>query len=88
VTEEHVRALEQHGPCPVHRYSFVNVVAAAGPSGRAAVSTVAAPAAEAEADTQAGAVTQAEADEAIEVLVASGLSPAGGSGRNERRMDS
>ena len=25
VTDEHVRALEQHGPCPVHRYSFVNV---------------------------------------------------------------
>jgi ribonuclease HII len=90
VTDEHVRALEQHGPCPVHRYSFVNVVAAAGPSGRAAVSTVAVPAAVAEAEaeaTQAEADTQAEAVEAIEVLVASGLSPAGGSGRNERRMD-
>jgi len=55
VTDEHVRALDQHGPCPVHRYSFVNVVAAAGPS---------------------------------EALVASGLSPASASGRNERRMDS
>ena len=79
VTDEHVRALEQHGPCPVHRYSFVNVVAAAGPSGRAAVSTVAAPEA-----TAAGAV------EAIEALVASGLSgvsPAGAPGQNERRMD-
>src|SRR3984957_6715415 len=39
VTDEHVRPLEQHGPCPVHRYSFVNVVAAAGRSGRTAVST-------------------------------------------------
>jgi ribonuclease HII len=88
VTEEHVRALEQHGPCPVHRYSFVNVVAAAGPSGRAAVSTVAAQAAEAGAEAEAGADTQAHAVEAIEVLLASALSPAGGSGRNERRMDS
>jgi ribonuclease HII len=88
VTEEHVRALEQHGPCPVHRYSFVNVVAAAGPSGPAAVSTVAAQAAEAGAEAEAGADTQAHAVEAIEVLLASALSPAGGSGRNERRMDS
>jgi ribonuclease HII len=29
VTDEHVRALAEHGPCPVHRYSFVNVVRAA-----------------------------------------------------------
>jgi len=35
-TDEHVRALTEHGPCPVHRYSFVNVnraVAASGPDG-------------------------------------------------------
>jgi ribonuclease HII len=24
-TDEHERALAEHGPCPVHRYSFVNV---------------------------------------------------------------
>jgi ribonuclease HII len=100
VTDEHVRALEQHGPCPVHRYSFVNVVAAAGPSGRAAVSAIAVPATfEAEAAEAAEAVaaeaaeaaeaeSEAEVGEAIEALVASGLSPAGPSGRNERRMDS
>jgi ribonuclease HII len=41
VTDEHVRALEQHGPCPMHRYSFVNVVAAAAPSDRVAESRVA-----------------------------------------------
>jgi ribonuclease HII len=29
VTDEHVRALTEHGPCPVHRYSFVNVNRAA-----------------------------------------------------------
>ena len=79
VTDEHVRALEQHGPCPVHRYSFVNVVAAADPSDRAAASAVAAPAA-------LGAGVGAA--EAIEALVASGLSPAGVSGQDERRMDS
>jgi ribonuclease HII len=84
VTDEHVRALEQHGPCPVHRYSFVNVVAAAGPSGRAAVTTMTAP----------DAIGPGDADgsvEAIEALVASGLSgvsPAGAPGQNERRMDS
>jgi ribonuclease HII len=106
VTDEHVRALDQHGPCPVHRYSFVNVVAAAGPSDRAAVSTVAVadPADPADrtdwadpdpprpevadqevADQEVAAVGSVEV---IEALVASGLSPAGASGQNERRMDS
>jgi hypothetical protein len=80
----------------VHRYSFVNVVAAAGPSNRAAMTTVADPADPADpaepdpprlevADPEVGSV------EVIEVLVASGLSevsPAGASGQNERRMDS
>jgi ribonuclease HII len=28
-TDEHERALAEHGPCPAHRYSFVNVRAAA-----------------------------------------------------------
>jgi ribonuclease HII len=33
VTDEHVRALAEHGPSPVHRYSFVNVGrVASGPS--------------------------------------------------------
>jgi len=77
VTDEHVRALEQHGPCPVHRYSFVNVVAAAG---RAAVSTVT-------ASATVGAGTAVEAED-IEALMASGLSPAGAPGQDERRMDS
>src|SRR5580700_2431914 len=88
VTDEHVRALEQYGPCPVHRYSFVNVVAAAGPSERAAVSTVASQET-GEAGVAAGAGFAAGAEaEAIEALVASGLSgvsPAGAPGQNERR---
>jgi len=35
-TDEHVRALTEHGPCPVHRYSFVNVNRAAASSDPAA----------------------------------------------------
>jgi ribonuclease HII len=35
-TDEHERALVEHGPCPAHRYSFVNVRAAALPSDAAA----------------------------------------------------
>jgi ribonuclease HII len=108
VTDEHVRALEQHGPCPVHRYSFVNVVAAASPSDRATVTTVADPTDPTDptdstdradwadpvdpdpprpevADQEVAAVGSAEV---IEALVASGLSPAGAPGQNERRMDS
>src|ERR1700675_3100810 len=30
VTDDHVRALAEHGPSPVHRYSFVNVTRAEG----------------------------------------------------------
>jgi ribonuclease HII len=30
VTPEHTEALHQHGPCPEHRYSYVNVAAVAG----------------------------------------------------------
>jgi ribonuclease HII len=104
VTDEHVRALEQHGPCPVHRYSFVNVVAVAGPSDRAAVSTVAdladqdrpcpdppcpdPPRPDPPCPEVADAAVAVGSVEAIEALVASGLSPAGASGQNERRMDS
>ena len=32
VTDDHVRALAEHGPSPVHRYSFVNVTRVAGPA--------------------------------------------------------
>jgi ribonuclease HII len=35
-TDEHERALVEHGPCPAHRYSFVNVRAVALPSDAAA----------------------------------------------------
>jgi len=95
VTDEHVRALAEYGPSPVHRYSFVNVTRAAGQANPMApmdpddpmdmedpmdmdlVST-AAPA----TPVAAAAVGSAEA------LVALGMSPAGASGENERRMNS
>ena len=35
-TDEHERALAEHGPCPAHRYSFVNVRAVALPPDAAA----------------------------------------------------
>jgi ribonuclease HII len=34
-TPEHTAALERHGPCPEHRYSYVNVAAVANLAGRA-----------------------------------------------------
>jgi ribonuclease HII len=83
VTDEHVRALAEHGPCPAHRYSFVNVVRAASPQGRADPLDT-------DLVNPADAIIPVAAADAgsVEALVASGLSPAGISGENERRMDS
>ncbi len=39
-TDEHVRALTEHGPCPAHRYSFVNVNRAAAQAGPGPVEPV------------------------------------------------
>ncbi len=84
VTDDHVRALAEHGPSPVHRYSFVNVTRAAG-----LVNPVdpMAPADPAEFMGSAGFAGPAAAGLA-EVLVASGFGPAGAPGEDERRMDS
>jgi ribonuclease HII len=39
VTPEHSAALDRYGPCPEHRFSYVNVAAVAGrPVGRGTVS--------------------------------------------------
>jgi len=87
VTDEHVRALAEHGPSPVHRYSFVNVTRAEG-----LVNPVdlLAPmdAAELMGPAELGDRADPAADGPAEALVASGISPAGASGQNERRMDS
>ena len=79
VTDDHVRALAEHGPSPVHRYSFVNVTRAAGPAelmGRANPVDPMAP------------VDLAELVDPAEALMASAIGPAGAPGDNERRMDS
>jgi ribonuclease HII len=82
VTDEHVRALTEHGPCPAHRYSFVNVVRAANPQDRAEPL-------DAGLVNPADATTPAAADaDSVAALMASGLSLAGISGENERRMNS
>ncbi len=88
VTDEHVRALAEHGPCPVHRYSFVNVVRAASLPGGAGMAATAEDPAEADlADPPMVPAATASAA-AVAALVASGLSPAGAPEQNERRMDS
>ncbi len=81
VTDEHVAALAEHGPSPVHRYSFVNVNRAA------ALLNPVDP-----AELLEPAELLGDADPAIAgpagALVAAGFGPAAAPGENERRMDS
>jgi ribonuclease HII len=81
-TDEHERALAEHGPCPAHRYSFVNVnrvVAQTGPDPVEPVDSV-----DAMGLVDPAAVTApVTADEAGLVS-----SLAGVSGENERRISS
>ena len=86
VTDDHVRTLAEHGPSPVHRYSFVNVTRAAGlenpvdPMVPADLAELMGPAGfEGRADPAAGPA---------EAVVAPGIRSAGASGENERRMSS
>ena len=87
VTDEHVHALAEHGPSPVHRYSFVNVTRVAGLVNPVDPMVPADPAELAGSAELPGPADPVAADLA-EVLVTSGISPAGASGENERRMDS
>jgi ribonuclease HII len=97
-TDEHVRALTEHGPCPAHRYSFVNVNRAAALSDPAAPIDPLDPMDLMTAmDTRDAMDDMGLADpEAAMAPVAagavggrgSGLSPTGALGGNERRMDS
>jgi ribonuclease HII len=84
VTDEHVAALAEHGPSPVHRYSFVNVTRAA------ALAVPAVPADPAELLEPAELLGDADpaVDDPAGALAAAGLGPAGALGENERRMDS
>jgi ribonuclease HII len=94
-TDEHVRALTEHGPCPAHRYSFVNVNRAAVSVGPGAPMDPGAPidpmdlmAAVDPADAMdledpAAVMTPVTAPAAGSVV-----SLTGAFGKNERRMDS
>jgi ribonuclease HII len=90
VTDEHVRALAEHGPSPVHRYSFVNVgrVATLGnrPNPAEALEYNAAPEYN-EAPEYNADLADREDPADLKALVAAGLRPAGALGENERRMD-
>jgi ribonuclease HII len=97
-TDDHVRALTEHGPCPVHRYSFVNVNRAVAWSDAGARIDPLDPmdlmtAADAiDAMDAADAADLADPEAAMVPVAAgaadSGLSRTGASGGNERRMDS
>ena len=85
VTDDHVRALAEHGPSPVHRYSFVNVTRVAGLVNPVYPMASADPAEFIGPAEYAGDPAAVDPDEA---LVPSGIGPAGAWGENERRMDS
>ena len=99
VTDEHVRALAEHGPSPVHRYSFVNVSRAADltnpvdPMAPVDAAELMAPVeltGPAELMAPVELTGRADLPDAgsAEALVASRISPAGASVENERRMNS
>jgi ribonuclease HII len=91
-TDDHVRALAEYGPCPAHRYSFVNVMRAATPGASF-------PAGEPDLAAASDEPGRAD-DESLAVpadLVPAGAATAGGgghpsqagaSGEIERRMSS
>jgi ribonuclease HII len=85
VTDDHVQALAEHGPSPVHRYSFVNVTRVAGLVNPVDPLASADPA---ELIGSAEFPDDSAADDPDGTLVPSGIGPAGAWGENERRMDS
>jgi ribonuclease HII len=85
VTDEHVQALAEHGPSPVHRYSFVNVTRVAGLARPAGLNELATAGPDAlAADPEA---LMADAEGLDGSLLARELSPAGAAIARERRMD-
>jgi ribonuclease HII len=93
-TDEHVRALTVHGPCPVHRYSFVNVnrAAAAAASDPDAPTDVMDPMVLMTAEDAIDAMCLADPEAAMTPVAAAAAgslpSQTGAFGGNERRMDS
>jgi ribonuclease HII len=93
VTDDHVRALAEHGPSPVHRYSFVNVTRVAG---QVAPADPVAPPELIGAEELIGLAEPApdgRRPEGVSLagpagdLVTTGVVPAGAPGDNERRMN-
>jgi ribonuclease HII len=91
-TDEHVRALAEHGPCPVHRYSFVNVNRAAAAADPDAPMDALDLMAAADAIDAMDAVDLPDPEAAMTPVAAAAagsvLSRTGAFGGNERRMDS
>jgi len=87
VTDDHVQALAEHGPSPVHRYSFVNVTRAADLVNPMDPMAPVDPAELMGSAEFAGPADQAAAG-LTEALVTSGIGPAGAFGEDERRMSS
>ncbi len=87
VTDEHVSALAEFGPSPVHRYSFVTVTRAAALVNPVDPMAPVDPAEFPEPAEPLGVADPAAAGPAG-ALVAAGIGPAGASGENERRMNS
>jgi ribonuclease HII len=84
-TDEHERALVEHGPCPAHRYSFVNVRAAALPL------DVAAPIDPMDPVDPMDLITDLDPADALDLedrAVSSAARLAGAFAGHERRMDS
>jgi ribonuclease HII len=91
-TDEHVRALTEHGPCPVHRYSFVNVNRVAAASDPDAPTDVMDPMVLMTTEDAMDAVDLADPEAAMTPVAAAAAgslpSRTGAFGGNERRMDS
>jgi ribonuclease HII len=91
-TEEHVHALAEHGPCPAHRYSFVNVNRAAGMSDPASAIDPMDLMSAVDAIDALDAVDLADPEAAMTPLAAGAAgsvgSRTGALGGNERRMNS
>jgi ribonuclease HII len=93
VTDDHVSALAEHGPSPVHRYSFVNVTRVAGQLAPADPVASPEPIGAAELIGLAEPAPDGRRPEGVSLagpagdLVTSGIVPAGAPGDNERRID-
>jgi ribonuclease HII len=79
VTDEHVRALAEHGPSPVHRYSFVNVTRAVS------LGSALPDPAELDGLVELDGPVELEAADAMGAELV--MNPVGASGENERRME-